>query len=298
MLLVIWLGDKRGNLSDWTTQVWVRATGRRVPLTDNPWLDGPIGETRQIGKDFFARYAEMKNLALVEDGIRGLIPDFTVLQEGNLDLDEIALPVKEFYEQTSDFDLDVWSEWHPCFKLFGKALSVIFSQRLQQLNVPLSSLDSSRGMTSRVIQMLDPTSGKIVQTAWVRDLNATQNVLYAGCYSVCRIPGHPGPCVKVVFPLPNGNAIVFMKPVRQADGSLSIRSIGKGFGDPGFYFVVHDGTGMVWARYVASMKEEIHVYVAEPGTVRTDHTLLIWGIKFLRLHYKMRKTRTPAISSR
>jgi len=297
MLLVIWLGEKRGNLSDWTTQQWVRFTGRRLALKDHSWLDGPVGETRQIGKDVFARYAEKKNLTLVEEGVRGLLPDFSVLHAGNQDLDEVALPVKEFYERTSEFDLDVWSEWRPFFKPFGKALSVIFSRRLQQLNVPLSSLDSSRGMTSRVIQMLDPASGKVVQTAWVRDLHATKNVLYAGCYSACRIPGHPGPCVKVVFPLPNGNAIVLMKAERQSDGSLSIQSIGKEFGDPGFYFVVHDGTGMVWARYVASMKEEIRVYPAEPGTVRADHTLWIWGIKFLRLHYRMRKTSAPATGS-
>jgi hypothetical protein len=36
-----WLGPERGHLSDWTTQQWVRRTGRRIELRDEPWLDGP-----------------------------------------------------------------------------------------------------------------------------------------------------------------------------------------------------------------------------------------------------------------
>ena len=37
----LWLGDRRGAAVDWTTQQWVRATGRRVDLAEAPWLDGP-----------------------------------------------------------------------------------------------------------------------------------------------------------------------------------------------------------------------------------------------------------------
>lgn len=288
---MIWLGEKRGNLSDWTTQQWVRATGRYFKLADQPWLDGPIGGTRKIGKQVFEKFAQEKNLETVQTGIRGLIPDFASLENGNSSLASVSLPVKRFYEQTSEFDLDSWSEWSHLFKPFGRALSLIFSTRLQQLNVPLSSLDSSKGMTSEVIQLRDPHSEQVVQTEWIRELLATENVLYAGSYSVCRIPGYSSPCVKVVFPLPNGNGIVLMKPEVHTDGSLSLKSVGRKFGDPGFYFVVHDGNGMIWARYVKSLKEEIHVYPSERGIVRADHTLWIWGAIFLRLHYKM--TRRP-----
>jgi len=44
--------------------------------------------------------------------------------------------------------------------------------------------------------------------------------------------------------LPNGNAIVIMKPESHPDGSFSLTSTGEGFGDPGFYFVVHARDGM------------------------------------------------------
>jgi hypothetical protein len=53
--------------------------------------------------------------------------------------------------------------------------------------------------------------------------------------------------------------------------------------------VVHGGDGIIWARYVRSLEEEIRVYAAESGTVRADHMLWLWGIKFLNLHYRMRR---------
>ncbi len=288
---MIWLGDRRGNLTDWTTQQWVRLTGRRLKLSEHPWLDGPIGGTRQIGRHFFEHYAEAHRLDIIQAPGCGLLADFTALEADNPALSAVAQPVKDFYAHTSAFDLDSWSQWCAAFRPFGRALSLLFSRRLQQLNVPLSPLDSARGMTSTILPMRDPATGQIVQTAWVRTLRSTDNVLYAGSYSICRIPGHPSPCVKVVFPLPNGNAIVLMKAVANTDGSLSVQSSGSRFGEPGFYFTVHAGDGTLWARYVASMKEEIRVFTDEPGVTRADHILWLWGVEFLRLHYRMKDRR-------
>jgi hypothetical protein len=46
--------------------------------------------------------------------------------------------------------------------------------------------------------------------------------------------------------------------------------IARGFGEPGFYFVVHKKTSEATARYVRSLKEEIRVYAAENDSVRAD----------------------------
>lgn len=86
--------------------------------------------------------------------------------------------------------------------------------------------------------------------------------------------------------LPNGRAMVIMRPEVHPDGSLTVISDGNGFGEPGFYFVVEQNAG-AWARYVRTMKETIHVYPAERGSVRADHTLRLWGGTFLRLHYRL-----------
>jgi hypothetical protein len=51
---------------------------------------------------------------------------------------------------------------------------------------------------------------------------------------------------------------------------------------------VHGEDGILWARYLRSMQETIHVYGAESETTRADHVLHLWGKQFLRLHYRMR----------
>ena len=121
----------------------------------------------------------------------------------------------------------------------------------------------------------------------MRELLVSGNVLYAGDYSLAEVPNRLGRCVRVVFPLPNGNAMVLMRPQVHPDGSLSVISAGRAFGDPGFYFTVHDQQGRVWARYLRALKESIRVFPNENGFVRADHVLTLWGATFLRLHYRL-----------
>jgi hypothetical protein len=64
------------------------------------------------------------------------------------------------------------------------------------------------------------------------------------------------------------------------DGSLKLQPIGRKFAELGFYFTVQDGNGMARVRYVASLKDQIHVYAAEPFIVRADHTLWVGGFEF------------------
>lgn len=294
--MMLWLGDSRGYLTDYITQRWVRLTGRRVELAQQPWLMGPVATARGIGPKFFEELAYREGLDLRRGGPndeRGLIADFDALASPDFSPNQVHPTVIDFYRRTSAYELDAWAEWCGVFRPFGRLLGKLFSRRLQQLNVPLSALDTSRGVTSEVVQLIDRSTGDTRHTAWVRELLGTGNVLYAGDYSLAVVPGRDGRCVKVVFPLPNGNAIVLMRPEAHADGSLSIVSAGKKFGDPGFYFTVRDRSGRVWARYVRAMQEWIRVFPAEGGDVRADHTLKLWGATFLRLHYRLRAKAPP-----
>lgn len=288
-----WLGPTRGYLSDWVTQQWVRLTGQRVELTENHWLDGPIGSADKIGENYFPEIAATYGLDIRIDRKRsGLFESLDLLNSHSFHSDDIQGEVREFYERTSDYELDVWAEWSGFFRPFGRLLAYIFSRRLQQLNLPLSSLETSRGMSSRIIELVEPSSGMVKLVGWLRTLIGTGNVLYAGSYSVCKVPGFDGNCVKIVFPLPNGNATVIMRPEKQSDGTMKIVSSGQRFGDPGFYLLVRNANGTVTARYVRGMRETIHVYAAEGGSARADHILTLFNVVFLRLHYRMTKKRS------
>lgn len=282
--------EGRGALVDRTTQRWVRATGHRVTLEERPWLEGPVGDVDVIGTDFFARFADREGLTMVTSGPpRGLVEDFAALAGPTCDPSQVDARVTQFYEQTSEYEFDVWSEWRGGFRPFGNALAAIFSRRLQQLNVPLSPLDTSQGISTSVVQLVDP-EGVVKQTAWVREIVSSKHTLYAGSYALCRVPGFDGPCIKVGFPLPNGSANVIMRPESAPDGSFTVRSSGRTFGDPGFYFFVQAVKGNGWARYLRALEEDIRVYVDPGGQLRADHNLRLWGATFLRLHYRMRRT--------
>jgi hypothetical protein len=283
----------RGAVVDLATQAWVRATGRRISLREHPWIDGPVGDVDRIGMEFFSRFAERRGWKIVEAGTHGLLESFVVLRGPTCETSRVAPEIARFYEKTSDYDLEMRSEWSKLFHPFGGALSSIFSKRLQQLNVPLSPLDTTLGMVSRVLQLIDE-QGRPAGAAWVREAVATRQTVYAGSYSHCRVPGFDGECVRVAFPLPNGYALVVMKPESHPDGSITLRSEGSRFGDPGFYFFVQSEPGHGWARYVSSFKETLHVFVDEHGALLADQLLSIWGAQFLRLHYEMRR-KLPAV---
>ena len=276
-------------LSDLTTQRWVELTGKRIDFASDDWLLGPTGKPSGIGIDYFDRLAEAEGLMVSHEREgRGLIKDFTSLKSEEFDPALVDRHVVDFYEHTDTYSLDAWAEWAGAYRPFGGLLAAIFSRRLQQLNVPLSALDTSQGISSEIVQLIDPVTNEVRYTGWVRKLLGSGDVLYVGSYSTIAIPGHPGRCVKVVFPLPNGNAIVIMKPVAHPDGSFSVISSGRGFGDPGFYFTVVR-EGKAFARYVRSLRETITVYSSEEKVVRADHVLNLWGRTFMRLHYRMQK---------
>jgi hypothetical protein len=260
---------------DAVTQAWVRATGRRIDPSLECWLDGPAADARGIGANFFQSYAAKHGIAL--DEAPGLLDTAAPLDPANR-MDPL---VRMFYERTSSFDIDAWAEWSGLFRPFGELLARMFSRRLGQLNLPLSALDTSRGMSSKIFSL----SGTGMR-AWVRSLNATGQTIYAGAYSLCTVPNRSEHCVRVVFPLPNGSATVILFPEIGSDGSLTLWSQGRRFGDAGFYFVVK-GEGKTWARYVRSMHESIRVYV-EGRELRTDHVLHLFGLVFLRIHYRLR----------
>jgi hypothetical protein len=218
-----------------------------------------------------------------------LLPSFAALAGDGFDPKSVDPAVAEFYERSTNFELDAWAEWSGLFRPFGFLVVAIFSRRLEQLNLPLSALDTSWGMTSEVVRVTDPATGKIRANAWIRTLAKTGRIIYVGSYSVARPPEAAGPCIKTVFPLPNGNAIVLLRPHTQPDGSLLLTSEGQRFGGPGFYFTVHGPGAVVRARYVRSFRERIHVFSTGNGVVRADHTMSLWGLKCLHLHYRLRR---------
>src|SRR4051794_27038428 len=263
------LSEAVGDLTAAGIRQWVRLTGRRLARREAPWLDCPMGPPGRIGAAFYTSLAEREHLRIEPSADAGLLPSFDALRGQHFDPDKVRPEVRDFYEHTACYRLEAWSEAPVLTRVFLWGLTKFVSRRMDQLNFPVSSLELAGGMTSEVLPMADPASGRRVYTGWLRRLAAADRVIYTGLYSTERPAGYPDPCVKVSFPLPLGSATVFLRPEAQADGSFKLISAGSRFGEPGFYRMVEADAGHWRVRYLRTLRESFHVYVDGRGTLRT-----------------------------
>lgn len=271
-----------------TIRLWLQVFGRTMDRSAVPWLDGPIGPGGEIGDRPYELVAEREGLTIDRSGARaGLVPDFDVLAGPGCPTAAIDREVRRFYEQTSAYQLDVWNEAPFPGRLFLWLIVHTVSRYMNQLNFPVFGLELSRGMTSEVLPLRDAT-GRAVHIGWYRRTVAESRVVYTGFYSTVTPPGHPSPCVKVVFPLPRGNATVVLAPGIDAAGRFTLTSSGRGFGDAGFYRVLELDRDRLKVRRLATLREYFTVYRDESSELRCDHRVSFLGMTMLRLHYRMR----------
>ncbi len=214
----------------------VRLTGRRIRKNEAPWLDCVLGKPGVIGTGVYQRIAEEEKLEISQPPDAGLIPSFESLRGPSFDPERVDRRIRHFYEHTALYKLEVWSEVYFAGKFVLWLLVEFISRRMDQLNFPISSLEVARGMTSEIVQLREPLSGRLAYTGWLRRFRATGKVIYAGLYSESEIPGEANPCVKVTFPC-YGSSSVYLRPCAYADGTFGLVSTGAAFGRSGFYRV-------------------------------------------------------------
>jgi hypothetical protein len=260
--------------------------GRTHRRSEVPWLAGPVGAAI-IGDAPYRDVAASESLT-VERAARhgGLVPDFEALRGPAFDPGAVHPLVRDFYEHTADFAMDVWSRTYFPLSIGLALLVTTISRQVEQLNFPLSPLDTALGMGSEII-LLRRADGSIRYTGWFRTLSEQRRVLYTGFYMTDRAPGESGPSVKVIFPMPRGNATVVLRPRAHPDGSFTLDSAGRRFGEAGFYRLSARPKDRVRVWHVRSLKEHFRVWVDASGGLRCDHTVRFLGLPVLRLHYKI-----------
>ena len=273
---------------DWFTQQWAIFRGRKVNPETVPWLMGPIGNLGSNAVDFVEKLAKSEGLIIdKKTTFEGLIPDINKLQLSEQELTLLSDKVIDFYKHTANYHINFSLKWNPFFKVFGKLITVLFSNRIKQLNIPTNQSSSLKEINSEITTLSDPISGEIKYTVWYRSYKATGQVIYSGVYTTCILPSGKS-CVKAIFPLPNGNATVIMTPSVADNGSLSLDASGKKFGDPGFYFLLTDSKKGLWSQYISSFRD---LLVVSPNkeNISTEQTLTLWGIRVLRFNYKINR---------
>lgn len=273
---------------DWFTQQWVILWGRRIDPSTHAWLMGPFGELNSIGEEFIFQLAEKENLAVKRNAPdTGLISSIHMLQLTASGSNRLSEKVIDFYEHTSNYQLKFGVQWNPVFKLFGWLVNVLFSKRINQLNIPTSNIPTSEHLSSEIIQLISPKTQACQYTVWLRKFVSSSKVVYSGIYGICVLPSGIT-CIKAVFPLPMGNATVILKPSVGRNNELILDATGRHFGDAGFYFLLKDSKDNNWAQYVSSFKDSLVVSDVDEG-ITASQTLQLWNLTVARFKYEIRK---------
>jgi hypothetical protein len=274
----------------------IRIFGRVVRESAAGWLSGPIGGD-YIGDRPYDEVAARENLEVVRrSSSGGLLPDLGVLDGPGFRAGQLRPEVRHFYEHTAAYRMDVWSDSFFPGKIGLWLLVTTISRKVNQLNFPLHALATAKGIDSEIVLLKD-RAGAVRYTGWYRRLKEMGRTIYTGFYMTERVPDGDTPCVKVVFPMPKGNATVILRPSVDQQGHLRLSSEGARFGDAGFYRIRNIGDGRLRVWRVSTLCEEFRVYVDEAGVLRCDHSVRFLGMPVLSLHYRIERTREdpPAV---
>lgn len=277
------------NFQDWVTQQWVILSGQKINSKEYEWLIGPFGNTNGIGEKFINHLAENENLEICNSKLsKGLIKSIDQLDLSSTSLNKLSKNVIDFYENTSNYEFDLKTKWNPFFKIFGYLLKILFSNRIEQLNIPMNNNRNAKGIDSNIIQLIDKKTKKRKRTIWLRTFKESKQVVYSGVYETCIIPNGVT-CIKAMFPLPNGNATVILQPKVGNNGELILKSTGKKIGESGFYFLLKDKNGNLWTKHVKSFKDNLTVSF-DKGEIKANQILTFYGFRVLDFEYKIKKT--------
>jgi hypothetical protein len=264
-----------------------RLTGRKVDL-DGPeqWLQAPMSRSPRVTDEWLESEAGRHGGALdLGRPDAGLLPSMGLLDGPGFDARRLRPEIRDFYEHTAAWRMEVWTGWSPVFWPAGELVARLWSRRVEQLALPMRPLDVAHGMDSRVTLIRDG-HGTQVAAAWMRTLRGSGRHVFSGGYSARTLPGADRASVHVAFPLESGNVQVFLRPSITDDGGLVLESPAGRFGQDGAYVVVRDGRDYA-AR--APVHETFRVYVDGHGVLRTDHELRIWNAWAMRLHYRLER---------
>jgi hypothetical protein len=261
--------------------------GRPVNLEGRErWLDAPVSPAPRVSTAWLEAEAARHGGALgAEDPRAGLLPSMSALDGPGFDADRLHPDIRDFYEHTASWKMEVWAGWSPFFWPAGELVSRLWGRRIEQLALPMRPLDVALGMDSRVTPILDRRNDQVA-AAWTRTLRGNGRPVFSGAYSVKALPGADRPSVHVAFPLESGNVQVFLRPSVVGDGGFLLESPSGRFGEDGAYVVVRD-RGTYAAR--VPLHETFHVYVDTHGVLRTDHELRLWSAPAVQFHYKLER---------
>ena len=267
----------------------VSLVATEVPASDLPFVVPHAARTAYVGVDYVRDLAGVLGGEYVADAPDvGIVASLDELAGPGFDPARVSPGVREFYEHTARFSLDIVPQWRPWVRPGYLLYRTAVARPLGQADVPMNQREAQRGVVGR-IDTITPDGGGPAVRGWIRSYAATGQPIYVGIYTTYRHDGRG--YVSVGFPVPHGSFTATLEPRTRPDGGLTLTSRSD-LPHPGHYLSYLDpGTGEASTVAVHGFAEELEVY-ERAGELRAEHAFWLFGFPFLTLHYRMRR-RTP-----
>jgi hypothetical protein len=262
----------------------VRLVGTRVPAERVPFVVPVAATGRYVGTDFVRELARATGGTYTRDHPDvGIVADLDDLAGPDLDPGAIDPLVREFYEHTTRFTLDIVPEWRLWVRPGYLLYRTLVARPLGQASVPTSQREAQRGVRSRIDTIADAT-GAITARGWIRSARDTGEPIYVGLYTTYRHGGRG--YVSVGFPVPQGTFTATLAPRNRPDGGLTLTSRADD-DQPGHYLAHVEGTGLTTLA-LPGFAERLDVHADGPE-LRAEHAFSVFGLPFLVLRYRIRR---------
>ncbi|MBB5868457.1 hypothetical protein F4553_001836 [Allocatelliglobosispora scoriae] len=262
----------------------VRLLAEEVDADDLPFVVPLAASGSYVGTGYVKELAESLGGRYRHDAPDvGIVASLDDLAGPELDPGTVDPLVREFYEHTTRFKLDIVPEWRTWVRPGYLLYRNLVARRLGQASVPMNQREAQRGIRSRIDTISD-AAGAVGVRGWIRSFADTDEPIYVGIYTTYRRDGRG--YVSVGFPLPQSSFTATLTPQPRPGGGLILTSESD-LDQPGHYLTyVDEKSRRLTALVIPGFAERLDVY-AEGGTLRAEHAFRVFGLPFLILHYRI-----------
>jgi hypothetical protein len=271
----------------------VSLLAERVRAEDLPFVVPLEARSRYVGTGYVRELAGVLGGRYAADAPDvGIVASVDELAGPQFDPVGLDLRVREFYEHTTRFTLDIVPQWRLWVRPGYLLYRAVVARPLGQANVPMNQRETQRGVRSRIDTITSADAGVVAIRGWIRSFADTDEPIYVGIYTTYRHGGRG--YVSVGFPLPQASFTATLLPRARPGGGLVLTSRSD-LDQPGHYLAYIDpATRDLTVLTVRGFAEHLDVYVQD-GELRAEHAFSVFGMPFLVLHYRMH--RKPGVPS-
>jgi hypothetical protein len=276
----------------------VRLLAEHVRAEDLPFVVPLEARSRYVGTGYVRALAGVLGGSYTADAADvGIVASLDDLAGPGFDPSGVDPRVREFYEHTTRFALDIVPAWRPWVRPGYLLYRTLVARPLGQANLPMNQREAVRGIRSRIATITPDGSETVSTRGWIRSFADTDEPIYVGIYTTYRHRGRG--YVSVGFPLPQASFTATLLPRARPDGGLVLTSDrapaergtggGSDAGHQGHYLTFIDAdTRDLTTLKVQGFAERLDVHVVD-GEVRAEHAFSLFGLPFLVLHYRIHR---------